>query len=374
MYTFLYAEIDGICIILLAYILKREHCEISRSVTRQAFTAVIVASLVVLISDFLWVFTNGVPGLVGLNNVLSVIYLIAAAAGGYLWLLFVQVRVTGNSPFTPRVRLLLALPFLVYAFMCVATPWTHWFFSVDGAGIYHRGPLFTVEMIAIFGYLVAGGIHATYHLVRTRSRRVRKDLSCMALFALLPMAGCVIAYFFYGIPIVWPLASLSILVVYMSLQGQEISTDGLTGLNNRRAFDRALETYMAKDHEGYNVYLIMLDVDDFKKINDRYGHVEGDHALQLIGHALRNVGEGRNVMLARYGGDEFAVIMPDSNDSAVREVALEIRDAVANLSKRKNLPYSMTVSGGYGKFTPGSGMTANDLIANADNNLYEQKR
>lgn len=47
---------------------------------------------------------------------------------------------------------------------------------------------------------------------------------------------------------------------------------------------------------------------------------------------------------------------------------------MANLSKRKNLPYSMTVSGGYGKFTPGSGMTANDLIANADNNLYEQKR
>lgn len=152
-------------------------------------------------------------------------------------------------------------------------------------------------------------------------------------------------------------------------------TDKLTGLRNRRYFDQRLveEIHHAAQQET-PLSLLMLDIDDFKRVNDVHGHVAGDRVLQALSHALS--GQLWQVdIAARYGGEEFAVILPQTDFSAARKVAERIRDNVAKLSV--SLPeggqLGITVSIGVACY-PRCGETAESLVEHADQALYTAKR
>lgn len=101
---------------------------------------------------------------------------------------------------------------------------------------------------------------------------------------------------------------ISMLLLYIICQEQLISTDPLTGLNNRNRFETYMLSLFSNVDQAEDVYLLMMDADGFKQINDRYGHVEGDHALQVISAALKEVCSASGGFIARYGGDEFVVL------------------------------------------------------------------
>jgi diguanylate cyclase (GGDEF)-like protein/PAS domain S-box-containing protein len=108
-------------------------------------------------------------------------------------------------------------------------------------------------------------------------------------------------------------------------------TDGLTGLANRRAFDQALDReWMRTLREGSEISLLLLDIDHFKQFNDRYGHQVGDDCLRAVAAAVcRSVRASDSV--ARYGGEEIAVILPSTLIAGAVEVAEKVRCAVAAL-------------------------------------------
>jgi diguanylate cyclase (GGDEF)-like protein len=152
-------------------------------------------------------------------------------------------------------------------------------------------------------------------------------------------------------------------------------TDKLTGLRNRRLFDERIEEEIARAHRNNKpLSLLMLDIDDFKKINDTHGHVAGDSVLQFLGHSLSEH-LWRTDFAARYGGEEFAVILPETDWNGARRVAERIRNYVAN--KTVTLPHgheiSLTLSAGVSSF-PACGDSAERLIEHADQALYTAKR
>src|ERR1700730_8679196 len=108
----------------------------------------------------------------------------------------------------------------------------------------------------------------------------------------------------------------------------ESLTDPLTGLGNRKYFDRALDAavQLAIKH-GEPLSLRMLDIDHFKSFNDNYGHLTGDQVLRLVGQSLKLTINGRDTM-ARYGGEEFALVLPDTDLPKGLAVAERIRHAV----------------------------------------------
>ena len=116
-----------------------------------------------------------------------------------------------------------------------------------------------------------------------------------------------------------------------SLRGQQYlaRTDSLTGLYSRRAFEDRLahDLSLARRHKSA-VTLTYVDVDDFKAVNDTHGHVEGDRVLQVIGKVLKGSVRGTDTA-ARIGGDEFALILPDTDGSAARQVTLEAHARVS---------------------------------------------
>jgi diguanylate cyclase (GGDEF)-like protein len=155
------------------------------------------------------------------------------------------------------------------------------------------------------------------------------------------------------------------------------SLDGLTGLANRRGFDREIERqWRSAAERGEPISLMMVDIDHFKLFNDRYGHVAGDTCLRAVGETLSLVTLENAVLVARYGGEEFALLLPGLDIRRAAALADEARKAVEDLliNHSESPCGHVTVSIGVESMVPQSYQTAADLVEAADNALYDAKR
>jgi len=157
---------------------------------------------------------------------------------------------------------------------------------------------------------------------------------------------------------------------------RELSTrDHLTGLYNRRYLEETLERELLRaSREHLSLGIIMLDVDDFKQINDTYGHAAGDAILRELGSLLREHVRGEDIP-SRYGGDEFILALPGASREVTRKRAELIRDAAHHFStqfKGQTLEL-VTLSLGVAVF-PDDGATSAAILKAADSALYRAKR
>ncbi len=153
--------------------------------------------------------------------------------------------------------------------------------------------------------------------------------------------------------------------------------DGLTGIANRKGFDYTLEReYLRLQRSGASLSLIMIDIDHFKKYNDRYGHVEGDECLRKVALALQDSLIRTPDYLARFGGEEFVVILPDTLSNGAMVVAERLRKVVEALAipneDSDTSPY-VTISLGVGCTRPRRDESPEHIIQLADAALYNAK-
>ena len=142
-------------------------------------------------------------------------------------------------------------------------------------------------------------------------------------------------------------------------------TDSLTGLFNQRQFyTRLREEIVRSTRQKHPLALILLDLDNFKEYNDKHGHLAGDHALRHVGKAiLRSIREGVDSGY-RYGGDEFAIILIDSDILIAEEIGKRVRVAIRDSG-------DLRASLGYAVY--GENMNLTDFVGLADSNLYKSK-
>jgi diguanylate cyclase (GGDEF)-like protein len=145
-------------------------------------------------------------------------------------------------------------------------------------------------------------------------------------------------------------------------------TDPLTGLGNYRCLLQVLDAEVKRfDRTGRPFAVLLLDLDELKKVNDRYGHIVGSRALCRLGDVLRLHCRAIDTA-ARYGGDEFAVVLPETNVEAARIVACRIREQLAMDNERPQLSVSIGMSE-----YPEGGQTIEELLRTADRELYGMK-
>jgi len=153
--------------------------------------------------------------------------------------------------------------------------------------------------------------------------------------------------------------------------------DELTGIANRRAFNRFLEHEAARQSRSANALsLLMIDVDHFKKFNDIYGHQAGDKCLRDLAQALQSRVRRTSDLLARVGGEEFAVVLPGTDEGGALQVAEDLLQAISNLNiLHDGSPYRfVSISVGIATVLPYQPAESAQLIQHADRALYETKK
>ena len=154
-------------------------------------------------------------------------------------------------------------------------------------------------------------------------------------------------------------------------------TDALTGLANRRQFDQSLAMEWRRGVRNHSqLSLLLVDVDWFKSYNDKYGHLRGDSCLRQIAEAAQCVVTRSGDLVTRFGGEEFAVILPETPSDG----AIEVANAICESLRTRKLPHegnpfgSVTVSVGCATATPQLGQDSASLVELADQALYKAKR
>lgn len=169
----------------------------------------------------------------------------------------------------------------------------------------------------------------------------------------------------------------------LRLQGElvrvrdEVLLDPLTQVLNRRGFDEKLAAMVAQAPDtGCAHGLVMLDIDYFKQVNDTHGHLMGDRVLQAIGEVLRSCVTDKTQSVARFGGEEFAILLPNTSIDQALKIAELVNQRTRTMRIRdrrtKEVVLSVTISGGVAVMQPGD--DAQRLISRADRVLYQSKQ
>jgi len=156
---------------------------------------------------------------------------------------------------------------------------------------------------------------------------------------------------------------------------QEVTTDGLTGLLNRKALDKALiEETLNSKQENYPLCMLIIDIDKFKRVNDKYGHLVGDKVIRYVANTIK-VNLERNIGVYRFGGEEFCVLLPRVDLSAAASIAEAIRQAQEKgqlVASRSNERIGrVTISIGVANLLPNEQIES--FIDRADKALYKAK-
>jgi diguanylate cyclase (GGDEF)-like protein len=163
---------------------------------------------------------------------------------------------------------------------------------------------------------------------------------------------------------------------YLKMVKEEASTDSLTGLHNRRyLFETAKEIAQKAIARHSPVSVFIFDIDHFKRYNDINGHAEGDHILVELSRLLKENSRGTDVV-ARFGGEEFIVLMPDTDKDSASRYAEKIRKLIEEypFNHREKQPSGyVSISGGVAAF-PFDGNSLSAVIRRSDEALYESKR
>lgn len=375
MASHLYMEIQLICIVFFAVLLYRIMKTEDRRISQLYFILLLFASIACFTFDFAQTIVNELnpTNEIAALYVCNILYYIALGGQCYYWFMYSEAEQESRVVASKRLRYLAMIGWLIIALMAVTAPFNHLLFYVTDEGVYTRGSLHIVQLIISYLYLGSTAIKAFVGSLRATNISTKEHLRTVAYQIVPVFITSALQVLWPNLPLICAGCADSLLFCHLAMQEENISLDPLTGVNNRRRLLRNMEDLIERAQDGGQPFgVLMIDADNFKGINDTYGHVEGDRALVHIGRVLKSLGKpGLNIY--RYGGDEFIVTSDDGSEAELAEVAQQIQTAVAIEAQSMEAPYSLSVSVGYTTYEK-SDTTPAALIERADQHLYEQKR
>lgn len=239
------------------------------------------------------------------------------------------------------------------------------FFGMDENNNYYRTNLFILPWIAMFGYM-AWGAWQSYRY----QRKADKRLFTPVLMFLIPVyLGGLLQLLFYGISLIWVSVALGLTCIHIRLQSEQAYLDPLTKLYNRNYLIQYMDLIEKEAQRGLQVTGIMLDINDFKTINDTMGHAAGDEVLRAVGGMLLRATENNSVI--RYGGDEFVVLLENASPEWTKRTIDRINQEVAKYNESGNAALEISLSIGASVF---SHTDMFEFFQDLDRRMYASKR
>lgn len=370
--TLLRVEIDLFALAILAImggsiiIRNRDH----QFMDSRLFLRLIVSiSLVIIFEGLSWI-VDGKPGAAMriAGYVINVIFYALIFAPMGIYLIYVDHFTAPNRPLILSFYFWTAIAVAVMgALFAVLSPIKGLLFYLDENNIYFRGPLngFFNLLMTVMGLLPA------YVLVKRRRTIPSPSFYNLILYPVMPTIGGILQQFIYGTNLFWPATVIAVFLTFVNVQNRQIDSDYLTGAFNRSSLQEYLGTLVRKACRNRTFAGIMLDLDNFKQINDRCGHGTGDQALIEMARIL-HASVRKTDFVARYGGDEFIVILDTGDGAVVDEVIERIR---ANMQAANGAEKTYTLSASMGKaiFDLERDRNIDTFIQRLDGLMYEDK-
>ena len=338
------------------------HNRLFRWLTISVFLLLIVESLT-------WAFDGSTAEYALLLNyaVTMCMYLLTPIPS-FLWELYIKFQLY-HDPKSARGDLIaFGLPIVVCFLLTITTPFTNLMFYFDASGVYHRGVLYPVLVAASFLPILA----STICVLINGDRFARKYARLMFVVPIAVTVAAVMQIAFYGLSLVWSSISLALLFAYVNMQNDQVYLDHLTGVFNRRQMDIYLSDRIRMAQEGRNFSCVLLDIDHFKTVNDKLGHVTGDEALKDASNILKS-SIRKGDFLARYGGDEFLIVTDINDEQSLQSLISRINENSNEFNQSMQRPYLISFSAGEAIYDPQSKWTKDQLITRVDRRMYQNK-
>lgn len=375
-YFIYYTEASVVCVIIFAIMLFRDLFNVDRQEKQIKYDHALIAFMLYFVSDAFWAAV--IAGILPRNHITVLTtnfsnYVLMAAIT-YTWLRYVMAVEQVPRRDTPRALFSLQLPFYVATLALIATYLIKPDVLLDENLNLKLGyDAFQITVPCIY---IATIVAYTMRRARVEESPIeRKRHLFIGYFPLMVIAGGLFQILVLPeTPIFCFCCAILMLVFYINAMETQISTDPLTGLNNRGQLLHYTSQKANMHMEGRRTFVVMLDINDFKGINDTYGHAEGDRALVLVAEALKNVAKNHNTptFLARYGGDEFIFIAHLASDEAIEPLIAEIRALIDTRCREDSTPYALSLGAGFDELRADESSFQSSM-QRADEKLYLDK-
>lgn len=375
MTNLLYCTINVFCIMILAMILQKLYISVDKRMSHVMLTWFIIASIILCISDVVWGiidFTNSWVAMPYLSFIINSAYHMFTGVVSYLWFLFSESEQESKTVKTKVGLVISIIPLLVLIGLVGGSAVHGWIFSIDSEGVYHRGDFYLVLILICYIYMVTTSVKALVKSFMKKHFLDRQHFRSLAAFCITPALAGVLQVLFVGSPMLSAGIAFAALQVYMNSTEQLVSVDPMTQLNNRKQLEHHLYHKMKSKSDSKELIVFIMDLDYFKRINDTYGHVEGDEAILIAADVIKRIVSRTNFFACRYGGDEFVVVAETPRDYKPKEFIAELNDALLQATEERGKPYTLHFSVGYKRYDE----TIADVpsfIAAADEGLYRIK-
>lgn len=362
-------NVYAILILLLVYYETNKEIE-NKYYGSERFSRIVIVTIIMLVADSLGRFDGHVNNLYPLANrvgnfVLFTMNIILPS----IWFLYAHIQIYEDEHRTKKLNPIFKFINLINILLVLGSFNYGWYYSIDQNNIYQRGPYYLVSVFITISILVA----AFAMIIKNRKTLEKRYYYSLLFFSIPPLLAIIFQSLFYGVSLGLPAVTISILIVFLKIQNNSIYIDYLTKANNLRSLNIYIKNKIMNAKKQGSFTVISLDLDNFKLINDNFGHDMGDHALIKTVELIRKEISSKD-LVARSGGDEFWIVLETAKYEEVTNLIDRLKLSFDEFNLTNSKPYELTFSWGsavydYKKYEGGK-----DFKDHIDSEMYNQKK
>lgn len=331
----------------------------------KAYNFMLIVTFIATINETLSFIIDARPGFIFhilqyISNTIS-----SASSGiiGYCWCLFVEYHIHRNFKRIKKKSRILAVPLIIATILIIINLLgTDIIFDISKENVYTRGPMNFILNIFVFVYY----IESIYTVQKAKSDSILVEFFPIYFFIIPCMIGTMIQGFFFGISTVWLCVAIAFIIVYIEIQISISFIDDLSGLYNRKYMNHYLNKL--QNDKPKHVYGFLMDINDFKTINDIYGHLKGDQAIIQFGKILQHSIDKDSVAI-RMGGDEFVIFAILKSNEEALALKKRIEQNIRQFNTNSTEPFHLSFSIGIAKYSG----NIETFLSSMDDSMYEAK-
>lgn len=297
------------------------------------------------------------------------VYYTLAPVFSLFWLYYVDMNIFQKKSRILKTSIFPISIILINFIFVLASYSNDLIFNIDNQNTFTRGSHHYIVVLASFLILMV-----TITRILTYKNQIRKkDFMPLLLFAIPPLISSIILLLIPEINLVWNSLIISQLLIYIYIQSKITSTDFLTGVYNKREYEMTVKDLSLVKNKQLIISGIMVDINNFKLINDQYGHRTGDDVLIETAKLLKSAVRKQDYVF-RIGGDEFLLIIMSDEKKAVNTITNRIEEILKTFNQSSSYDFTLSLSLGIGIYDDGKYKDISSFFDHLDLMMYDNKR